>query len=257
MNNMKKKKIGRVFLILLLYIGNTFVTFSDNNEIDQSQRRVTGRVTDVKGEFLVGVNVVEVGTTNGTVTDIDGNYSINLISNNPTLRFTYIGFKPLEVVVGSQRVINVALEEDVETLDEVVVVGYGTQKKASVVGAITSIAPEELRVTPSRTISNNLAGKIAGIIAVQRSGDPWFSNSDFWIRGVNSFRGITAPLVLIDGVERDLNNIDPNEIESFSVLKDAAASAVYGVRGANGVIMITTKKGKIGPGLANLFETKS
>ncbi|MDD3787901.1 MAG: TonB-dependent receptor [Petrimonas sp.] len=228
-------------------MGNSFLILADNNEISQNQRRITGRVTDAKGELLIGVNVVEVGTTNGTVTDIDGNYTITLTTNNASLQFTYIGFKTLEVKVGAQRVIDVSMEEDVEALDEVVVVGYGTQKKASVVGAISAVEPEQLQLTPSRSISNNLAGMISGVIAVQRSGNPWFNNSDFWIRGVNSFRGNTAPLVLIDGVERSLNNIDPNEIESFSVLKDAAASAVYGVRGANGVIMITTKRGKVGP----------
>jgi TonB-linked SusC/RagA family outer membrane protein len=244
---MKNKLNIKIFLVLVLSIGNFSLVFSEINETDQSQRKITGRVTDSKGEFLIGVNILEVGTNNGTVTDVNGNYTITLSTENATLQFSYIGFKPLKVKVGSQRVIDVSLEENVAALDEVVVVGYGTQKKASVVGAISTVEPEKLELTPSRSLSNNLAGMISGVIAVQRSGNPWFNNSDFWIRGVNSFRGNTTPLVLIDGIERDLNNIDPNEIESFSVLKDAAASAVYGVRGANGVIMITTKRGKVGP----------
>lgn len=114
------------------------------------------------------------------------------------------------------------------------------------VGSITNIEPAKLAAAPSRSLSNNLAGMVPGVIAVQRSGDPWFNNSDFWIRGISSFTGNTNPLVLVDGIERSLHDIDPEEIASFSVLKDAAASAVYGVRGANGVVMIETKRGKIG-----------
>ncbi|MFV0268682.1 MAG: SusC/RagA family TonB-linked outer membrane protein, partial [Draconibacterium sp.] len=226
--------------MILLCIGNTVSASA------QSERKVTGRVMDEKGELLIGVNVVEVGTTNGTVTDVNGTYTISLSLSTPTLRFSYIGYNSREEVVGSKNIIDVTMEADVEALDEVMVVGYGTQKRASVVGSITSIEPGKLQHTPSRSLSNNLAGMVSGVIAVQRSGDPWFNNSDFWIRGISTFRGNTNPLVLVDGIERSLHDIDPEEIESFSVLKDAAASAVYGVRGANGVIMINTKRGKIG-----------
>lgn len=213
----------------------------------QDARLVSGRVLDTKGEALIGVTVMEVGNpTNSVVTDVTGTYRISLSTEKPSLKFNYIGFREKTVEVGSYNLIDIALEEDVSSLEEVVVVGYGTQKKASVVGAIANIKPEKLGMMPSRSLSNSLAGLSPGIIAVQRSGDPWSNNSDFWIRGISSFAGNTRPLVLIDGIERSLNDIDPDEIASFSVLKDAAASAVYGVRGANGVIMIETKRGEIG-----------
>ncbi|MDD3909533.1 MAG: SusC/RagA family TonB-linked outer membrane protein, partial [Proteiniphilum sp.] len=212
----------------------------------QQSRRVTGRVMDTQGELLIGVNVMEEGTTNGTVTDVNGTYTMNVTTKNPVLKFTYVGFKERLVEVGSKGILDVTMDEDIEALDEVVVVGFGAQKKASVVGSITNIEPGKLQMTPSRSLSNNLAGMVSGVIAVQRSGNPWFNNSDFWIRGISTFTGNANPMVLVDGIERSLHDIDPEEIESFSVLKDAAASAVYGVRGANGVIMINTKRGKIG-----------
>lgn len=212
----------------------------------QSQRKITGRVMDSNGELLIGVNVMELGTANGAVTDINGTYVVNTTSKNPVLKFTYVGFKEKLIEVGNKGIVDVSMEEDVEALDEVVVVGFGSQKKASVVGSITNVEPGKLQMTPSRSLSNNLAGMVSGVIAVQRSGNPWFNNSDFWIRGISTFTGNANPMVLVDGIERSIHDIDPEEIESFSVLKDAAASAVYGVRGANGVIMINTKRGKIG-----------
>ncbi len=148
-------------------------------------------------------------------------------------------------MVGNEINFNIILEEDVEALDEVVVVGYGNQKKLSVIGSVQTIEPTKLQVGSSRSLSNNLAGQLAGVIAVQPSGEPGYDNSNFRIRGIASFSGNTSPLVLVDGVERSLNDLDPAEIESFSVLKDASASAMYGVRGANGVIIINTKRGTI------------
>lgn len=228
------------FLVILLIIGNVIFVHA------QTQRQVTGRVMDGQGELLIGVNVVEEGTTNGTVTDVNGTYTLRVTSQNPVLKFSYIGFKDALVEVGNRGIVDVSMQEDVEALDEVVVVGFGSQKKASVVGSISNVDPSNLSITPTRSLSNNLAGMVSGVIAVQRSGNPWFNNSDFWIRGISTFTGNANPLVLVDGIERSLHDIDPEEIESFSVLKDAAASAVYGVRGANGVIMINTKRGKIG-----------
>ncbi|MDD2246429.1 MAG: TonB-dependent receptor [Proteiniphilum sp.] len=227
-------------IIFLLFMGSMLCTYA------QQSRRVTGRVMDTQGELLIGVNVMEEGTTNGTVTDVNGTYTMNVTTKNPVLKFTYVGFKERLVEVGSKGILDVTMDEDIEALDEVVVVGFGAQKKASVVGSITNIEPGKLQMTPSRSLSNNLAGMVSGVIAVQRSGNPWFNNSDFWIRGISTFTGNANPMVLVDGIERSLHDIDPEEIESFSVLKDAAASAVYGVRGANGVIMINTKRGKIG-----------
>ena len=175
-------------------------TVNTNNS--QSNRKVTGRVMDAKGELLIGVTVIEAGTTNGTVTDVNGTYVLDLTTDNPVLKFTYIGFKDKEMEVRRQGIIDVSMDEDLEVLDEVVVVGYGTQKKASVVGSISSITPQKLQMIPSRSLSNNLAGMVSGVIAVQRSGNPWFNNSDFWIRGVSTFNSTTTPLVLVDGIER-------------------------------------------------------
>lgn len=241
MKNTRQMIQLKYILTILLCIGNVYIG------IAQSSKKVTGRVMDAQGELLIGVNVTEVNNpSNGVVTDINGTYTINLTNEKTSLKFSYIGFKEKVISVGSKGIIDVSMEEDVAALDEVVVVGFGTQKKASVVGSITNIEPAKLAASPSRSLSNNLAGMVPGVIAVQRSGDPWFNNSDFWIRGISSFTGNTNPLVLVDGIERSLHDIDPEEIASFSVLKDAAASAVYGVRGANGVIMIETKRGKIG-----------
>lgn len=214
----------------------------------QSLVKITGNVTDIKGEPLIGVTVVLKGNTSkGTMTDINGNYEISIPNGRSAIIFRYVGFVPKEEEIDNRKVINVVLLEDVGQLDEVVVVAYGTQKKESVVGSITTVAPESLKVGTSRSLSNNLAGVVSGVIGVQRSGEPGYDNSQFWIRGISSWQnGTTNPLVLVDGIERSLNNIDTEEIESFSVLKDAAASAVYGVRGANGVILINTKRGRVG-----------
>ncbi|MCI1647880.1 MAG: TonB-dependent receptor [Bacteroides sp.] len=210
--------------------------------------KVTGRVVDEKGEPLIGVSIQEVGTYNGVTTDVNGFYTLyNVTGAESTLKFTYIGYVPQNIKVGSQRQINITLQPDTKNLEEVVVVGYGTQKRASVVGAITTIKPATLQMDQTRSLTNALAGSVSGIIAVQRSGEPGSDASDFWIRGISTFSSVASnPLVLVDGIERDIDNISPEEIESFSVLKDATATAVYGVKGANGVILIQTKHGKIG-----------
>ena len=196
---------------------------------------------------MPGVNVLVKGTTIGTTTDIDGNYFISVPDKNAVLVFSYIGFESQEVKVGGQININVNMSEESNSLDEVVVVGYGSQKRASVVGSITAIEPAQLQQGTTRAVSNNLAGQLAGVIAVQRNGEPGSDGSDFWIRGISSFKGTgVSPLVLVDGIERTLDDLSAAEIESFSVLKDAAASAVYGVRGANGVILVKTKRGQLG-----------
>ena len=210
--------------------------------------KVTGNVSDEKGEPLIGVTIIlKNDSTVHALTDMNGNYSIIVPERKSVLSFRYIGFVPKEEVVNNRKVVNVQMVEDVGQLDEVVVVAYGAQKKESVVGSITTIEPAKLKVSTTRSISNNLAGTVAGVLAVQRSGEPGYDNSSFWIRGISTFQDAGQnPLVLIDGIERDLNNIEPEEIESFSVLKDAAASAVYGVRGANGVILINTKRGQVG-----------
>ena len=208
--------------------------------------QVTGMVTDPEKQPLIGVTVTLVGTETRAITDADGMFRINVpTTGKPVLEFNYIGFKRKQVSVSGAKLLNVMLEEDVNEFNEIVVTGYSSQKKASIIGSIETINPGELKFGTTRTLSNNLAGKLSGVIGIQRSGEPGYDDSNFWIRGISTFSGHNNPLILIDGVERDLDNVDVAEIESFSVLKDASASAMYGVRGANGVIVITTKRGKI------------
>ena len=209
---------------------------------------VIGNVSDENGEPLPGATIILKGNNDvHAIADIDGNYSLTVPDRWAILEISYIGFVSQEIQVGNRRVVNVVLAEDIGQLQDAVVVAYGQQKKESVVASIAAIEPEKLKVGTTRSLSNNLAGTVAGVLAVQRSGEPGYDNSTFWIRGISTFQSAGGdPLVLVDGIERDINNIDPEEIESFSVLKDAAASAVYGVRGANGVILINTKRGEIG-----------
>lgn len=208
---------------------------------------INGTVWDEQGNPLPGVNVVVKATNMGATTDINGNYFLSVPSKTSILTFSYIGFESQDVKVGNQININVNLKEISTGLNEVVVVGFGSQKRESIVGSITTIDPGRLQQSPTRALSNNLAGQLAGVIAVQRSGEPGVDGSSFWIRGISSFQNAgRSPLILVDGIERSLDDMDPSEIESFSVLKDAAASAVYGVRGANGVIIVNTKRGKLG-----------
>lgn len=211
--------------------------------------KVTGNVTDKDGNPLIGVSVVLKGDpTRGTITDVQGNYTI-VVSDKKfsVLKYSYLGFLSQEHEIERRKIVNVVMQEDIGQLEEVVVVAYGNQKKESVVGSITTVQPAKLKTGTTRSLSNSLAGMVSGVIGIQRSGEPGYDNSQFWIRGINSIHSTgQSPLVLIDGVERSLDNIDIEEIESFSVLKDASATAVYGVRGANGVIIINTKRGKIG-----------
>ena len=212
----------------------------------QGRLTVTGTVVDESNEPIIGAGVLVKNTVTGTLTDLDGNYSIRLDNPNVVLVFSYLGYSTQEIAVGGRTQINVQLQPDSDQLEEVVVVGYGVQKKESVVGAISTVVVDNLKV-PSAQLSTSLAGQLAGVVAMTRSGEPGQSGAaEFYIRGVSSFTGTSSPLVLVDGVERDLDLVDTDDIESFSILKDASASAVYGVRGANGVILITTKKGKEG-----------
>lgn len=221
----------------------SLVSQSEDGSID-----VVGNVSDENGEPLPGATIVLKGNTGvHAIADIDGNYSITVPDRWAVLEISYIGFISQDIQVGNRRVVNVVLAEDIGQLQDAVVVAYGQQKKESVVASIAAIEPDKLKVGTTRSLSNNLAGTVAGVLAVQRSGEPGYDNSTFWIRGISTFQDAGRdPLVLVDGIERDINNIDPEEIASFSVLKDAAASAVYGVRGANGVILINTKRGEIG-----------
>lgn len=212
----------------------------------QGRVTVTGTVVDENDLPVIGANVLVKNTVNGVTTGVDGKYSISLDNGGGVLVFSFLGYVTQEVAVAGRTSVDIKLLPDSEQVEEVVVVGYGTQKKASVVGAISTVDVANLKF-PSSNLSTNLAGNLAGVISMTRSGEPGKNGAaDFYIRGISSFQGTVTPLVLVDGVERDIDLVDTDDIESFSILKDASASAVYGVRGANGVILITTKKGNVG-----------
>ncbi|MDR1223633.1 MAG: TonB-dependent receptor [Tannerella sp.] len=211
---------------------------------DQQTKTVTGTVLDIEGNSVIGANVSIKGTATGTATDIDGNYSIASKNASDVLVFSYLGFITQEIEVKDQRVINVVLRESSIALEDVVVVGYGTQKKVSVTGALSTTPMETIISVPTATFTNALGGHIPGLITRQESGEAGFDAAQIYIRGFSTWSGSKTPLILVDGVERDINLTNPQEVESFVILKDASATAVYGVRGANGVILINTKKGK-------------
>jgi len=219
-------------------------------QVQQPQdQTVSGTVTDSeKGQPIPGASVVLKGANRGTNTDVNGKYSISVPNGNAVLVFSFVGFEKQEVTVGSRTVLDVSLANDLKELDEVVVVGFGTQKKINATGAISTIGTKELIQSPVANISNSLVGRLPGLFATQAGGEPGNDGSKIRIRGVGTFSGNTDPLTLVDGIQVDnFNNIDPNEIESVTVLKDASSTAVYGIRGANGVLIITTKRGKAGP----------
>lgn len=228
-------------LFLLLLITGQVGAFPSGDQVVP----VTGTVIDEDGFPLIGVTVVELGTSSGTVTDIDGNYSITVSGPEAVLRFTYVGSAALEEPVAGRTVVDVILQSDAAQLDEVVVVGYGTQRKSDVTGSLSQLEGDELVVAPTPNLSANLAGKLTGVIAVQSSGQPGFDDASFQIRG-RSTLGNNNPLILVDGVERSFSRINPAAVASVTALKDAASTAVYGSRAANGVLLITTKRGRVG-----------
>lgn len=231
------------FALILAMVFSSFTVINLN-----AQNRVSGVVTDEGGTPMPGVSVLQKGTTKGTSTDFDGNYAFDLTLGEQTLQFSLLGFKTQEIQINGQTSINVTLVEDVENLDEVVVVGYGVQKKESVVAAITQVNGEDLmqRTAGIANVEEALQGNLPGVTAIQGSGVPGVDNMRIFIRGRSSWNGNGDPLVLVDGVKRSMSDIDMNDIEKISVLKDASATAVFGVEGANGVILITTKRGQVG-----------
>jgi len=237
---------------------NNDITVATKTEKDEPtllfDKEVRGQVTDENGEPLPGANLVAKGTSIGTVTDINGQYKISVPDEVNTLIFSFIGYLSQEVAINDRSVINIELQPDVAALEEVVVVGFGTQKKESVVGSISAVNPSELKV-PSSNLTTALAGRVPGMISYQTSGEPGADNAQFFVRGVASFNGQNGPLILIDGIEltaTDLARMNPDDIASFSVLKDPTTTAIYGARGANGIILVTTKKGMDGPAKVSL-----
>lgn len=235
MKRKKDKLLPKVFLLGMLLL------FSQ-----QILSQVRGKVSDAEGNPLPGATIVEKGTNNGVISDVDGNYEIKVRDlRTAVLVFSFVGMETQEIQVAGKSTINVTLKESIQAIDELVVVGYGTQKKASVVASISTIGSDEIVQSPVSNISVGLAGKMPGLTIMFRNGELGRETIQTFIRG-QATMNTTAPLVLVDGVEREMNTIDPYDIESISILKDASATAVYGVRGANGVILVTTKKGIIG-----------
>ena len=212
-----------------------------------AQGTVTGRVSDEEGTAIPGVNVIVKGTSSGTTTDSDGQYSLAVADNNATLAFSFIGFSTQEVAVNGRTSIDVVLQSDTRTLEEVVVVGYGSQFEKEITGAVQQLKSDELRDIPVAQLTQKLQGRLAGVQINQNTGKPG-QGMQVRIRGQISLVAGSDPLYVVDGfpIVGDISNINPDEIESISVLKDAASTSLYGSRAANGVIMVTTKRAKAG-----------
>lgn len=237
--------------LLMLFPFHLFAVNGINETSEELQQRIAvkGIVKDESDLPLAGVTVLVKGTTNATMTSTNGEYTLKNVPVEAVLVYSFIGMQTAEVEVKHQTSIDVVLKEDVVKMDDVVVVAFGTQKKESMISSISTVSPGDLKV-PSSNLTTALAGRLAGIIAYQRSGEPGKDNADFFIRGVTTFGYKKDPLILIDGIEStstDLSRLQPDDIQAFSILKDATATALYGARGANGVIQITTKEGKEGP----------
>lgn len=217
--------------------GHIIIKKQASNTTNQQSKRVKGTIVDATGMPVIGANVMVKGTTNGTITDLDGRFSLD-VPNDAVLEVSYIGYSSQIIKVGGQNSLDITLMEDTQALDEVVVVGYGVQKRASVTGSVASLQSKDIATVKTPNVSNALAGKLPGLRAVQRSGAPGDDDASIDIRGFGD------ALVIVDGIERDFKQIDANDIESISILKDASA-AVYGFKGANGVILVTTKKGAV------------
>jgi TonB-linked SusC/RagA family outer membrane protein len=220
-------------------------TIAQNKKVAyaEQEKTISGRVVGTDGQGIPGVTVVVKGTSKGTITNIDGKYTLVDVSSDAVLAFSFIGLEPVEIPVNGKLVIDAVLKPNLTELDEVVIVGYGTQQKISVTGSVANVKNDELKESPSPNIVGALTGRLAGVTAIQSSGRPGAESYSVYLRGVSTTNTAT-PLILIDGVPRDnITELDPNEVESFTVLKDASATAVFGVRGANGVILVTTRQG--------------
>lgn len=240
---MKTKIVSRGLKITLLGIFCLVLNF---NLMAQSAKQVTGTVTDSDGLPLPGATVVEKGTSNGSVTNVDGIYTV-LVPDNATLIISFVGMMSQEVNVTGKSTIDASLQSDVIGLEEVIAVGYGTQKKADLTGAVSTVKGDALIKGATPNLAASLAGKVTGVTSMTRTGKPGSEDVDFFIRGKSTFNdNNNSPLVLVDGIERGMNRLNPQDIESVTILKDAASAAIYGVKGANGVILITTKRAKQG-----------
>ena len=240
--------LGMLLTHLVLAADNSFsqitkaVPPSEKDATAQQQKEIKGSVTDNNGSPMPGVTVIVKGTAIGTVTNPDGEFTLRIPVESDILQFSFVGMQTQEIAIKERTTLKVVMEEASIGLEEVVAVGYGVQRKESVVGAISQIGTESLTMAGTDNISNAIAGKLSGVLTIQDTGEPGANHSEIIIRGLSSWSG-SAPLVMVDGVERDFRYLDPNEIESISVLKDASATAVFGAKGANGVILVTTRRG--------------
>lgn len=255
-NEAVSKVLSRVLKdsdINFLMEGNHIILSHIEKQLNENQAKtetvqlqgktVTGTITDAKGEAIIGANIIEKGTSNGTVTDFDGNFTLQ-VDDGAVLRISYIGYLEQEVETQGRNTVNVILIEDTKTLDELIVVGYGVQKKENLTGAISSISADEIQSVHAADISNAISGRLPGAVVIQPSGEPGRNEARVLIRGRTTLGDNTDPLIVVDGVPgRSMYELDPNDIESISILKDAAA-AIYGSSAANGVILVTTKKGE-------------
>ena len=248
--NAMRKKVILVLSLLLTF--STLVAkatphgnsddYAEEQTTQQNGKRVTGQVTDNNGEPIIGASVIVKGSTTGGVTNVDGMFTLDGIREGSILVISYLGFNSQEVSVGKQSNFNVVLSPDTKSLDEVVVVAYGTQKKATLTGSVAAISTKEIKQSPTSNLAVTLTGRLPGLSVLQRSGEPGRDNTLLYLRGRGTVNG-QNPLVMVDGVERDLTSVDPSEVESISILKDASSTALFGVRGANGVVLVTTKRG--------------
>lgn len=235
--------------LIVIGIGLITIAMPDFVYAQSEKIEVSGIVTDASDENpLPGVNVAIKGTSQGTSTDAEGAYTLRASSASDTLTFSFIGYQTREVPVQGREVIDIEMTSQAITGEEVVVVGYGQQSRKSLTGSVSSVTNEDIRKSPAVNVGNALTGKVTGLQVIQSSGQPGGDAPQLFMRGVGSLStGRSAPLVLVDGVERDMFQLEPDNIANISVLKDAAATAVYGVRGANGVIVVETKRGRKGP----------
>ena len=239
-----------ITIVLYLLFMNYPAVFADSFDIhQQSGKTISGIVSDQSGEPLIGVNVSVKGSSTGTMTNTDGTFSIT-VPASATLVFSYIGYNTIEQVIGSQTSFTIVMGEDLQLLEEVVVIGYGVQKKETLTGSVSNIKTEEIARSPVSNLTNSLMGKMPGIISQQITAEPGEDGANLYIRGRSTLND-NSPLILVDGIDRDFSQLSPNEIESITILKDASATAVYGVRGANGVILVTTKRGAEGKPTVN------
>ena len=233
-----RRKTGALLALILL-------SFQLQASIAQTAREVTGVVFDEMGTPLPGATILVDKSTRGVVTDIDGSFSIK-VTDTDILVFNYVGYQEQRIKVGMQKKITVKMVPKTDELDEVTVVGFARQKKESVIASVSTIKPSELKV-PSSNLTSGLTGRLAGVIAYQSSGEPGKDNTNFFIRGVTTFGYSSSPLILIDNIESstdELARLSVDDVASFSIMKDATATAIYGARGANGVVLVTTKEGK-------------